>query len=498
MLSLVLAVLLLVPSAAFAQVESAKTGDIEMAVTVLKSKRAVAGARLGWSVGNSFPGLGCRSLDVQDPITDSQGRGTLHLRCNPNAFAQREIDETPLIVSAVVLGEGNVTLAMESFPLRRLGVSRQLTLDLDGTEAARIERLERALAAVKKGKAGPLPALKPTNIFVAAADLTDAVPHGSAFSPDGKRLAIVGRALVGGYEILVEYAAPAWKRKTPVRLFGPTGVRYAGDSERVFVACNSSLAEVRGQSVERYLLGAPCAKAPLAVAANPNSGVGNSGSGVLTLSPEGKHLLVTEFVRSMPKSGGVDSRKLGAIVFDVETGEEAKGVLSGAGPKGVARFNRDGSRLASYTPGYGEVPPFVEIWNTADLPWKKLRTLEAANIYPGVAPSFSPDGRYVAGGGHIFEVESGRSVHRLAGPALFDPLGRFLMSWSSNARGLSFLMIGDWIKFDELPLEQGPTKNAFNAVEISADGRTLAATVEFSQGPKLARGFTRVYKRGGP
>lgn len=492
------ACLLLLLCAAAAATES---GDIEIAVSVVKSQRPIAGARLGWSVGNIKPGSECRSLDEREPVTDALGRGKIRLRCRLDASGWYAINEVPWFVTVAVLGEGNVTLAHESFPTRTLGISRRLTVDMDATPAARTERLNRAVEALKSEPRAKPPVWKPSEIFVPAVDLA-AGGGGISFSPDGKRLAVAG-AGAGRDTLVVQYDAATWKKKDQVRLFRPAAVSYAGDSERMFVGCNSALGEVRGHRVERFLIGPPelCIdKGSRVPAANPDAGVGNSGSGVLILSPDGKHLLVTEFARSVDRSrsGSVDVRRFEAIVYDSETGEEAKGALPGAGPKGMARFSKDGSLLASYRPGYGEgYPPILEIWNTSRLPWKKIRTVAAANIYPLAAPSFSPDSRYLAGGGHVLEVESGRSVHRTHGPALFDSLGRFLMTWDGNGRGLSFLMVGDWRKFDELMLEQGATRMSFGEVEISADGRTLVGVVNVWQGRHQTRSFTRVYTRGG-
>jgi hypothetical protein len=144
-----------------------------------------------------------------------------------------------------------------------------------------------------------------------------------------------------------------------------------------------------------------------------------------------------------------------------------------------------------------ESPPHLEIWDTSRLPWTKIRTVKANNIYPAGPPSFSPDGRYVAGGGSVLDVESGLVVHGTQGPALFDSLGRFLMTWNSNGSGLAFLFVGTWRKFDEVRLEQGATRRSFESVEISADGQTLVGVIDVWQGHTLGRVHTRVYRRGG-
>jgi hypothetical protein len=350
---------------------------------------------------------------------------------------------------------------------------------------------------VKHEERGPAPTVKPTTIFTMAADLPGG-EGGTSLSPDGRRLAV---AHVAPGSNVTQYDTAAWKRKELARVFRPSGLCYAGDSERLYVGCNSALAVVRARGVERVLLGPSemCLKGSRLASANPADGVGNTASGAFILSPDGKYLLVTEVARNFPRSGSgsVDPRRYEAIVYDSATGEEAAGVLPGAGPKGMARFSKDGSRLASFSPGYGEgFPPLLELWDTSRLPWKKIRTFEAQNIYPPAAPSFSPDNRYVAGGGQVFELESGLSVHRTNGPALFDSLGRFLMTWDSNGRGLAFLRVGDWRKFDELMLEQSAMRRSFGGLEISADGRILVGVVTVWQGLRYSRSFTRIYTRG--
>lgn len=482
---------------------AAEDGGIDVEVTVRKSGRPVSGARLGWSVGNTFPGLNCRSLDLQNPLTDSAGRGKLRLRCSLDLSGWYRIQDNPLIVTAAVSGAGNRTLAFESFATRRLDVSRRLTVDMDAAPAGRSGRLSRSLEAVKREPRGRPPKVKPTQIFVAGADLRDVTGLPAiALSPDGRKLAAAGRAALGLEWKVARYDVATRKQNPPMILARPTSVRYAGDSEGLFVISNGVLAEVRGRRVTHVLAGRAedfSKEGAPGGSPHPEFVVGNSG-GAMIVSPDGKRLLVTEIARNVDRrrSGSIDVRKDECLVYDAETGEEVSGVLSGPGPKGEARFSRDGSRLASYRPGLGDgFPPVLEIWDTSKEPWKKLRVIEVENIFPAAPPSFSADGVFVAGGGRVFEVETGRVVHELDfEEALFDPLNRFLMTWNSNGRGVSFLRIGDWGKFDELTLEQGAGRNSFGALEISTDGRTLAGVVNVWQGRRLSGSYIRIYTRG--
>jgi WD40 repeat protein/serine/threonine protein kinase len=165
-------------------------------------------------------------------------------------------------------------------------------------------------------------------------------------------------------------------------------------------------------------------------------------------------------------------------LWDVVAGQETFTLKGHEGKVNAVAFSRDGQRLAS-AGEFGVQPP--QVWDTAT--GQEAVTLKG-RTNPNLSVAFSPDGKRLAAGSwdtvRVWDTVSGQEVLTLRGDAHYVKSVAFSRDGKLLASGGGFTGVSSWVKVrdalsgQEVPGFKGHT-DAVTSLVFSPDGKLLAS-----------------------